>query len=453
MERSAWKDGVTGWRTNWRVRPEHGKFGREVLDADEQIKELKRSGRSSRELKELQERFIQQRNAEARILRDGGAEQAIRSLGRVVPPQGGGRGGRRHRARANCSPGHTGPDSSRSGVHGTIAELAEVDDKYSTAMNTPPEGLGHRGGGDGVAECIQYLKRHDLGRATFLPLNKMLDGRPRGKAILAAKEAVGFAIDLVRFYERYRAAFWYVFGDTVVVDTLDHARKLMGGVRLVTMGGELLEASGAMIGGKTDASSLRFGAPSRGKLEEIAAKLNQAVLAAERLEAEIAQVRKDMAALQDRIRELSGAGGASDVTLKALESRRQELRMKLDKLKTERADKASEMQAVTRSITELDARLASGEKCLNDIRSKRETSRARLEQLAPAEMSIRLKQLQSDVVSLTASPRRTSVQTLDARLRWQSGGGLNAKRSACREGGEASFGIPQHWRRGCQGQD
>ena len=59
----------------------------------------------------------------------------------------------------------------------------------------------------------------------------------------------------------------------------DHARKLMGGVRLVTMGGELLEASGAMIGGKTEASSLRFGAPSRGKLEEIAAKLNQAVLA------------------------------------------------------------------------------------------------------------------------------------------------------------------------------
>lgn len=399
----------------------------EVLDADEQIKELKRSGQdSSRELKELQERFIQQRNAEARMTREmEELEQAIRSLGREQS-----RLKAEEEAAGDIARGYNravrGILEARDslairGIHGTIAELAEVDEKYSTAMNIAAGGRMQAivVEDDGVAaECIQYLKRHDLGRATFLPLNKMLDGRPRGKAILAAKEAVGFAIDLVRFDERYRAAFWYVFGDTVVVDTLDHARKLMGGVRLVTMGGELLEASGAMIGGKTEASSLRFGAPSRGKLEEIAAKLNQAVLAAERLEAEIAQVRKDMAALQDRIRELSGAGGASDVTLKALESRRQELRMKLDKLKTERADKASEMQAVTRSITELDARLASGEKCLNDIRSKRETSRARLEQLAPAEMSIRLKQLQSDVVSLTgvAAELRTSVQTLDARL-------------------------------------
>ena len=50
-----------------------------------------------------------------------------------------------------------------------------------------------------AAKCIDHLKKNKLGRATFLPLNKMLDGRPRGKALLAEKEAAGFAIDLISF--------------------------------------------------------------------------------------------------------------------------------------------------------------------------------------------------------------------------------------------------------------
>ena len=92
-----------------------------------------------------------------------------------------------------------------------------------------------------VFDAINYLKRSDLGRATFLPLNKMLDGRPRGKALLAEKEAAGFAIDLISFEEKYRAAFWYVFGDTVVVDTLQEARRLMGEIyRKKDMGSEAL---------------------------------------------------------------------------------------------------------------------------------------------------------------------------------------------------------------------
>src|SRR3989475_11540646 len=100
-----------------------------------------------------------------------------------------------------------------------------------------------------AAQAIDYLKKRKIGRATFLPLTKMLVGKPRGKAILVAKECLGFAIDLCHFDEKYRDAFFYVFGDTLVVQTLDDARKWMGGVRLVTIEGELIAAAGAMLGG------------------------------------------------------------------------------------------------------------------------------------------------------------------------------------------------------------
>ena len=399
----------------------------EVVDADDQIRSLRDTDRgSAKELKDLQEKYLAKKSAESRMSKEAEElEQAIRSLGREQS-----RLKAEEEAAGDIARGYNravrGILEARDsltirGIHGTIAELAEVDDKYGTAMNIAAGGRMQAivVEDDSVAaDCIQYLKRQGLGRATFLPLNKMLDGRPRGKAILAAKDAVGFAIDLVSFDERYRSAFWYVFGDTVVVDTLDQARRLMGGVRLVTMGGELLEASGAMVGGKAESSGPRFGAASKGKLDEVAAKLNQAVLAAERLEGELKQVRQEMNSLQDRIRELSGTGGASGVTLKAMESRRQELRGKLDQAREERSMQEGELQRTTKAIADIDARIASDGKELNVLRERRDADRSRLEELAPAEMSIRLKQLQSDVVSLTgeAAELRASVQTLEARL-------------------------------------
>ena len=100
---------------------------------------------------------------------------------------------------------------------------------------------------EAAAQCIGYLKKTKIGRATFLPLNKMRMGLPGGKAHMAVRNehAVGFARDLVKYDESYEAAFWHAFGVTVVVKDLATARKLMGGVRLVTVDGELTEASGA----------------------------------------------------------------------------------------------------------------------------------------------------------------------------------------------------------------
>src|SRR3989475_12317588 len=93
-----------------------------------------------------------------------------------------------------------------------------------------------------AAECIDYLKKSRAGRATFLPLKKMLVGRPPGKAILVAKETVGFAIDLIKFDEKYRDAFFYVLGGTIVVQTLDQAREDLGGGRPVAHCGWVIEA-------------------------------------------------------------------------------------------------------------------------------------------------------------------------------------------------------------------
>ncbi len=189
------------------------------------------------------------------------------------------------------------------GIRGTVEELAEFDPKYKTALQVAG---GNRFQAlvvetDQVAEeCIRLLRSEKRGRATFLPLNKMLPGRPHGKALVVSKAsgATGFAVDLVRFEEELRSAFWYVFGETVVMDDLGHAREQMGGVRLVTLSGDLIEATGAISGGYLDPSAQGRGADSAVELKRLGDELR------EKSAVETA-ARASLAKAADRIRTVS----------------------------------------------------------------------------------------------------------------------------------------------------
>lgn len=164
------------------------------------------------------------------------------------------------------------------GIRGTVEELAEFDPKLKTALQVA-------GGSrfqalvvetDQVAEeCIKLLREEKRGRATFLPLNKMLPGRAHGKSLVVAKApgATGFALDLVKFDESLRSAFWYVFGETVVMDDLGRARAQMGGVRLVTLSGDLIEATGAISGGYLDPTNQGRGSDSAVELKRLGDEL------------------------------------------------------------------------------------------------------------------------------------------------------------------------------------
>jgi len=216
------------------------------------------------------------------------------------------------------------------GIHGTIAELGTVDEKYELAIQIA---AGSRLNSIiceddlAAARAIEFLKKNHLGRAIFLPLNKMLPNRPRGKAILASKDknAIGFAIDLIEFDKKYEAAFWYVFGDTVIVEDLSTARRLMGGVRLVTLDGQLIEASGAMVGGSIEKKAKM----SMGNLRDIRAKLEELNEERTAVEAELQSVESRIDTL---LRELSEVGKINTEEIEAWSQERDKQKAKLAKL-------------------------------------------------------------------------------------------------------------------------
>lgn len=150
-------------------------------------------------------------------------------------------------------------------IFGMVFQLGEVESKYSLALEIAagPKIKSIVVDSDKTAaNCINYLKQNKLGTATFLPLNKIKASReePNMKEFLSINGVVGKAIDLVNFESKFKNVFSYVFGNTLVVDNIDVARRVgVGNIKMVTVDGDLSELSGAMHGGfRQRERSLKF---------------------------------------------------------------------------------------------------------------------------------------------------------------------------------------------------
>ena len=141
------------------------------------------------------------------------------------------------------------------GVYGTLGDLGKSDSKYSMALEVcaGPKYNSVVVEDDKIAEqCINHLRKNRIGTAIFLPLNKIRTNelRPEFRPLLKTQGVHGLAIELVKFNPRFKQAFMHVYGNTIVVDNIEIARRIgIGRIRMVTLEGDLIETSGAMIGG------------------------------------------------------------------------------------------------------------------------------------------------------------------------------------------------------------
>ena len=151
------------------------------------------------------------------------------------------------------------------GIHGYVAQLGEVSEKNRYALEIA---AGNRLGqivvdDDNIAsKAIEILKKKKAGRLTFLPLNR-IKSHKKNYAIsrFEKNNDLGFidkAINLIKFDDVYSDVFKYVFGDTLVFSDLASARLSNQKTRMVTLGGELLELSGAITGGSKLNKDLAF---------------------------------------------------------------------------------------------------------------------------------------------------------------------------------------------------
>ncbi len=290
------------------------------------------------------------------------------------------------------------------GIYGTIAELAKVEDKYKNALEIAAGGRMQSivvKDDEAASKAIKFLQKQKLGRATFLPLTKMISGKPRGKALMAVSDdkSHGFAIDLVDFKEEYRGAFWYVFGDTVVVQSLEDARRLMGGVRLVDLKGSLIEASGAMIGGSISKAKLGFTKTDRGKLEEITKELEQALKSQEEITETLSSLRKDIMEIENKLGEIRTKGD-QQIQAKDLDVRRKEFVAKLEVVNKDLEERTKEKEELDAKKQEVVDKINEFKKRIEELEETKEEKGKLLLKGTKKELAGKARNLEEEVSNL-----------------------------------------------------
>jgi chromosome segregation protein len=296
------------------------------------------------------------------------------------------------------------------GIAGTIAELGKVEGKLETAMEVAAGGRMSAIVTDddsSAAQAIDFLKKHQLGRATFLPLNKMVPGRPQGKPLMAVKdeESLGFAIDLIRFDERYRNAFWYVFRDTVVVKHLDGARRLMGGVRLVTLGGEVIDAGGAMTGGAESERSVKFGAAARGDIEKLGRQLRAATEHQEQLSGKLLELREEITRIEDALKSAGVEGAGRETRLGDLQSKQKEYEARLGGQEQALQQAQRELKETEQALEKQAAAIGKAQERLRELDQERDAKGKLMLKATSKELAAQMEALQAETLALSEQAR------------------------------------------------
>lgn len=143
-------------------------------------------------------------------------------------------------------------------VIGVVTELIRVPKEYETAI-TMAMGSTLQNIVTPTAEdakyVIEYLRAHDYGRATLLPMALIKPSPPtrEERAMLDLPGCVGIASELVGCDESVRSVVDYLLCRTIIVNDLDAGialkKRTHGAFHIATLEGDIISTGGSMSGG------------------------------------------------------------------------------------------------------------------------------------------------------------------------------------------------------------
>jgi len=188
------------------------------------------------------------------------------------------------------------------GIHGALAQLITVREAYEVAIEVCLGGALQNIITDdeyAAKRAIEYLKRHNLGRATFLPVSSVKPRTLEPEILSQVRSMPGFegiASDMVSCDGRFKGIILNLLGRTVIVDNMDSAiqmaRRFSYAFRIVTREGELLNAGGSITGG-SQSSKLSSLISRHRVIRELEDKIREAVKRQKELEETISAAEQE----------------------------------------------------------------------------------------------------------------------------------------------------------------
>lgn len=147
------------------------------------------------------------------------------------------------------------------GIEGALGQVIEVPSKFEKGIEAALGAYMQNIITNDEASAkfaINYLKKNNLGRVTFLPMNIIKPNKIDTRNIKADTSFIGIASDLIKFNDKYRNIIENILGRTIIIDNIDNAIKFAKEnnhkFKVVTLDGDILNPGGSLTGGSLKAS-------------------------------------------------------------------------------------------------------------------------------------------------------------------------------------------------------
>ena len=201
-------------------------------------------------------------------------------------------------------------------VRGAVGELIDVEQRYEVAVETALGGSVQNiitKTEKDAGKVIEYLKQNKKGRATFLPMNaikgKELEENLKSK-ILKETGVIDFAKKLIKYSSEYENIFSNLLGRVIVIDTFDNAvafaQKYRYAYKLVTLGGELLNAGGSITGGSINKKTAGIFSRNR-EIKDLEQKISVYSLKLKEYDDNISKLKTDFGKIDDIIENINSS--------------------------------------------------------------------------------------------------------------------------------------------------
>ena len=313
------------------------------------------------------------------------------------------------------------------GIHGPAANLVRADRECALAIETALGAAAQHivvDTQDDGKNAIEFLKRHDAGRATFLPIDT-IRGSVMRDAPVDDPGFVGVAFDLVSFDGKYKGIFENLLGRTVVAETLTDAVRMAKAsgnrLRIVTLDGQIINAGGSMTGGSSAKSSGILSranelASLRVRRENAAEKVKTSATELERAKANLANIRFQLDAALEEQTEQRSARASLEAEKRTTGNSVSQLRVLLDAVTGDseaRRRAAEESETLVRSMED---KLAEKEKTLGEIAEKIADIRAEIAEITTRRLELEGKRTRAEKETQERSAELISLERQSAKI-------------------------------------
>ncbi|QHI71485.1 chromosome segregation protein SMC [Aminipila terrae] len=317
------------------------------------------------------------------------------------------------------------------GVHGVVADLIDVPQGFEVAIETA---LGASmqnivcQSDDDAQNIIKALKANKAGRLTLLPIESVRSSSYNyDNSLRNAAGFKGLGVDCIEFDRKYKNVMEYLLGRVVIVDTLQNAVKLSkqvsGGLRFVTLEGEVINSGGAITGGsfKNNTANLL---ERKGEVTALQEKLDKAEEQRDKLTLELSEVKNNIVDYSAEIQELEKQHRETELNLLSAENRIsvfagniKDLAEGENKRHKELESIQSEEQSAGNMITKLNSEIQDGNNQIKALEDDIEKHMAELEEFREKAEEGNESITKARIQVTTCENEKTNVDALVSRIK------------------------------------